>query len=325
MKAMILAAGLGSRLFPLTLDRTKPAVPFLGRPLVGYVAEYLATNGLTELVVNLHHQAESVKDALRSASQLGVTVTFSEELPSILGTGGAFRKARPLLGEEPFLAINGKIITDIDLGPIIERHLADSSLATMVLARNKRNERFTKILTEKDSLIGFGGFPADDDTNALLWTGIHILSPKVFDYIEEGEQDIISCFYRPALKAGGRIAVHVADGLWKEMSTIERYLDASISLLGPNENFIGTNSEIHPTASLHGAVIWDRVTVGAGATLSRVVVTDEVRIPAHSRFRDCAIVNADRVHLDGGPPDKASPGVIEGDLYIVPLEKSDAR
>jgi len=325
MKAMILAAGLGSRLFPLTVDRTKPAVPFLGRPLVGYVAEYLAKNGFTDLVVNLHHQADSVRDALADASQLGVTVTFSEEFPSILGTGGAFRKARPMLGEEPFLAINGKIITDIDLGPIIEKHLSQASLATMVLARNTRNERFTKILTEDDSLVGFGGFPAQEDTDSLLWTGIHILSPRVFDYIGEGEQDIISCFYRPALDAGERISVHVADGLWNEMSTIERYLDASISLLGPAENFIGSNCEIHPSATLAGTVIWDRVTVGEGCRLSRVVVTDDVNIPAHSTFHDCAIVNADRIYRDGGPPEKAPPGFIEGNLYVVPLEKTDGR
>lgn len=318
---MILAAGLGSRLFPLTIDRTKPAVPFLGRPLVGYVAQYLAENGFTDLVVNLHHQAESVRSALSTASEYGASVSYSEEFPTILGTGGAFRKARNLLGDEPFLAINGKIITDIDLGPIVDKHKETGALATMVLLPNSKNERFTDILIEEDRLIGFGGFPSSDQKNALLWTGIHILSPKVFDYIPDGEQDIISCFYRKALVQDETVAVHVADGLWDEMSTIERYLDASLAHLGGSESFFGSDCVISSDAKITRSVIWDRVEVGAGANLSRVVVTDDVRIPAGTTLSDCAVVSAESMRRHGPPPDKAPSGFFSDGIYIVPLEK----
>ena len=323
MKAMILAAGLGSRLFPLTIDRTKPAVPLLGRPLVGYVAQYLAENGFKDLVVNLHHQADSVRSALSRASDLGVTVKFSEEFPDILGTAGAFGKARDLLGDESFLAINGKIITDIDLKPIVQKHMESGAIATMVLFPNRRNERFTKILIEGDRLKGFGSFPSPDDTGSLLWTGIHILSPKVFDYIPEGEQDIISCFYRPALAKGEQIDIHIADGHWNEMSTIERYLDASLSHLGDKGFFVGEDCKISPDASIEKCVIWDRVEIESGATLRRVVVTDDVKIASGTVLSDCAVVSAESIHRHGPPPDKAPTGYFDGDLYIVPLEKID--
>src|ERR687893_1666105 len=106
MKAMILAAGFGTRLFPLTIDRTKPAIPFLGKPLVGYVAEYLSGFGFDEIIVNLHHQPESVKQALGDGSDFGVRIHYTLEQPAILGTAGALWNARDFLQDETFLVIN---------------------------------------------------------------------------------------------------------------------------------------------------------------------------------------------------------------------------
>ena len=122
MKAMILAAGFGTRLFPLTIDRTKPAIPFLGKPLVGYVAEYIAKFGFNDVVVNLHHQPQSVMNALGDGSDFGVKIEYSLEKPEILGTAGALDNARELLENDTFLIINGKIITDINIAEVIETH-----------------------------------------------------------------------------------------------------------------------------------------------------------------------------------------------------------
>ncbi|HNU07034.1 MAG TPA: nucleotidyltransferase family protein, partial [Pyrinomonadaceae bacterium] len=122
MKAMILAAGFGTRLFPLTIDRTKPAIPFLGKPLVGYVAEYVATFGFEDVVVNLHHQPESVRRALGDGKDFGVRIHYTEEIPSILGTAGALDNARHLLEDDTFVIVNGKIITDIDISAAVETH-----------------------------------------------------------------------------------------------------------------------------------------------------------------------------------------------------------
>src|SRR6266850_892541 len=132
MRAMILSAGYGTRLWPLTEDRTKPAIPILGKPLVGYVAEYLARYGCKEIVVNLHHRPESVRRALGDGSRFGVKLDYVEE-PEILGTSGALDNARALLDGETFAVVNGKIITDIDLNAALAHHRAQNALATLVL------------------------------------------------------------------------------------------------------------------------------------------------------------------------------------------------
>src|SRR4028118_584232 len=108
MKAMILAAGFGTRLFPLTIDRTKPAIPFLGKPLVGYVAEYVSRFGFRDVVVNLHHQPDSVINALGDGSDYGVKINYTLEEPEILGTAGGLDNARHLLENDTFLIVNGK-------------------------------------------------------------------------------------------------------------------------------------------------------------------------------------------------------------------------
>src|SRR5689334_19506600 len=112
MKGMILAAGYGERLWPLTADRTKPALPVLGKPLVGYVAEYLARFDIRDVIVNLHHWPESVKRSLGDGRDFGVKLAYVYE-PVILGTSGALDNARSLLEQETFVVINGKLITDI--------------------------------------------------------------------------------------------------------------------------------------------------------------------------------------------------------------------
>src|SRR5690606_32148924 len=191
MKAMILAAGFGTRLFPLTIDRTKPAIPFLGKPLVGYVAEYLATFGFKDIIVNLHHQPDSVIQALGDGPRYGVNITYTREEPDILGTAGALDNARELLGGERFLVVNGKIITNIDIAAAVDAHIRSGAIATMVLKPNVKRERFTVVETNDDGVTGFGDFAtpvteeelrdtAHEIVNPLMFTGIHIMEPEVF-------------------------------------------------------------------------------------------------------------------------------------------------
>ncbi|HSI88751.1 MAG TPA: nucleotidyltransferase family protein, partial [Pyrinomonadaceae bacterium] len=250
MKAMILAAGFGTRLFPLTVDRTKPAIPFLGKPLVGYVAEYLARFGFDDIVVNLHHEPDSVRRALGDGADFGVKIRYSVEQPSILGTAGALAHARALLGNETFLVVNGKIITDIDLGIAVESHRASGAIATMVLLPNEAFERFTVVDTADSRVVGFGEMAdeihesdRDPERRPLMYTGIQILEPRVFDYIPpEGYSDIVPTFYNPAIAAGERINAHIARGRWYELSTIPRYLDISLTMLNGRDVCIGSGS-----------------------------------------------------------------------------------
>ena len=331
MKAMILAAGFGTRLFPLTIDRTKPAIPFLGKPLVGYVAEYVARFGFNEIVVNLHHQPDSVRQALGDGGRFGVRIDYTVEEPNILGTAGALDNARHLLEDDTFLIVNGKIITDIDIAAALDTHKRTGAIATMILKPNTKRERFTIVETDGDFVTGFGSMAAplteDEirDTESeivtpLMFTGIHILEPKVFEYIPRGVySDIVPTFYNPAIAKGEKIAAHVTDANWFELSTIPRYLDISLAMMNGSEVFKGVNCRIAEGAAVKDSVIWDNVTVSRDAHLYRTIVADGVIIEPGEQFENAAIVRADMVRNCDEIPEKALKGYIQGENYIVPL------
>src|ERR1044072_7041212 len=156
MRAIVLSAGYGTRLWPLTEDRTKPAIPILGKPLVGYVAEYLAGYGIDEIVVNLHHRPESVRRALGDGSRFGVKLHYVEE-PVRVGTRGVLDVPLSVVEHERFVVVNVKIITDIDLSAAIETHRKANAIATLVLLPNTRRERFSVVETEAGRITGFRG------------------------------------------------------------------------------------------------------------------------------------------------------------------------
>lgn len=323
MKAMILAAGFGTRLFPLTIDRTKPAIPFLGKPLVGYVAEYIARFGFKEVVVNLHHQPDSVVRALGDGSDFGVKIHYTLEEPDILGTAGALDNARHLLENETFLIVNGKIITDIDISEAVETHKRTGALATMVLKENPLRERFTVVETEDGLVTGFGGFPAPDNMteNApLMFTGIHILDPAVFEYIERGVYaDIVQTFYRNAIPDGKKIAAHVARGNWYELSTIPRYLDISLAMMDSGTVFMGDGCRVAESAAIGNSVLWDDVEIGEDVRLDRTIIADGVKIENGAVFENAAIVRAEMLSHTSQIPEKALKGEYIGENYVVPL------
>lgn len=331
MKAMILAAGFGTRLFPLTIDRTKPAIPFLGKPLVGYVAEYIGKFGFREIVVNLHHQPDSVIRALGDGSQFGVHIEYTREEPRILGTSGALDRARLHLEGDTFLIINGKIITDIDISAALEAHRRTGAIATMVLKPNARREKFTVVETLDGHVTGFGDFaqPLTEEeirdskhepVAPMMFTGIHIFEPRVFDYIpRDVYSDIVPTFYLPALLNGEKIAAHVTDGEWFELSTIPRYLDISLAMMNGSNIHTGSSCSIALTAQVRDSVLWDDVEIEDDVSLYRTIIADGVRIARGEHFENAAVVRAEMVRTCVEIPEKAPKGYIQGDNYIVPL------
>jgi NDP-sugar pyrophosphorylase family protein len=325
MKAMILAAGYGERLWPLTSDRTKPALPVLGTPLVGYVAEYLARYGFEDVIVNLHNQQESVRRALGDGSQFGVRLQYAHE-PVILGTSGALDNARELLEGDTFVVVNGKLITDLDLKAAMQTHRERKALATLVLLRNAKRERFSIVETRDGLVTKFGGMPAPSSAEAeppLMFTGIHILEPRIFEYIPRGVfSDSVTDVYVPAMAGGERIAAHVTEGMWYELSTLGRYLEISLVLLRRrgDDVYAGLNPSIYKGAEVHEAVLWDDVTVERGAFVRRAVLGDGVRISAGERVEDAVVV---RAKLVSGmtPPPKAPKGHVQGDNFVVSLSQ----
>lgn len=351
MRAMILSAGYGTRLWPLTEDRTKPALPILGKPLVGYVAEYLAGYGCREIIVNLHHRPKSVKAALGDGSEFGVTLKYVEE-PIILGTSGALDNARTLLGDETFVVVNGKIVTDIDLNAALETHRATGALATLVLLPNVARERFSVVEVADGFVKGFGGMPAPGgkspeagaggrrheqeadglgreqaqneelvEAAPLMFTGIQILEPRIFDYIPRGVfSHSTTDVYPQAIANGERIAAHIGTGRWYELSTINRYLEISLRLLSERGASIhsGKNCNISPAARVESSILWDNVTVESGARVKRAVLGDGVLIAANEVIENAAVVRSVMVR-EVVPPPKALKGEFHGDNFVVPL------
>ena len=321
---MILSAGYGTRLWPLTEDRTKPAIPILGKPLVGYVAEYLARYGCDEITVNLHHRPESVRRALGDGSRFGVKLQYVEE-PEILGTSGAMDNARALLDGDTFVVVNGKIITDIDLNAAFATHRRSQAIATLVLLPNVACEKFSVVKTADGFLNGFGGMPIvgdfSDNDPPLMFTGIQILEPKIFDYIPRGIfSHSTTDVYPQAIANGERVAVHVATGRWLELSTIPRYLDISLLLLSEEGKSLSTGAgcEISATAEVSDSVLWDNVVVEAGARVKRAVVGDNVSIRAGEVVENAVVVCASLIQ-GKTPPPKALKGEFRGDNFVVPL------
>jgi NDP-sugar pyrophosphorylase family protein len=326
MRAMILSAGYGTRLWPLTEDRTKPAIPILGKPLVGYVAEYVARYGCDEVIVNLHHRPESVRRALGDGSKFGVKLHYVEE-PEILGTSGALDNARPLLEGETFVVVNGKIITDIDLNEAIETHRQASAIATLILLPNTACERFSIVETGEGLLRGFGGMPAKDDFSdecpPLMFTGIQILEPRIFDYIPRSIfSHSTTDVYPQAIANGERVAVHVGSGSWYELSTIRRYLDISLQLMLQSGSAMrvtsGNECDISEDAEVSESILWDNVTVESDARVRRAVLADNVRIPSGEVIENAAVVCASLVE-GKTPPAKALKGEVRGRNFVVPL------
>lgn len=324
MRAMILSAGYGTRLWPLTEDRTKPAIPILGKPLVGYVAEYLGSYGCQEIIVNLHHRPESVRAALGDGKRFGVNLHYVEE-PVILGTSGALDNVRAVLEGETFVVINGKIITDIDLKAAFQTHRRRGAIATLVLLPNITRERFTIVETVDGLLKGFGGMPQPAASFRqdlpLMFTGIQILEPEIFDYIPRGVfSHSTTDVYPEALARGERIATHVGEGMWYELSTPRRYLDISLAMLQRRGESVtaGSGCVISDEAHLSQSVLWDNVAVESGAVVNRAVLGDGVRIQAADVIEESVVVKRSLVHEKTVPP-KALRGEIQGENFVVPL------
>ena len=347
---MILAAGYGTRLWPLTIDRTKPAIPFMGRPLIGYTAEYLAGYGFDDIVVNLHHQPDSVRAALGDGSAFGVRFHYVEE-PVILGTSGAIGNARHLLDGDAFVVINGKLATDIDLREALDTHRRNSALATLILRPNPTRERYSTVNVRDGLINGFGGHPAPESDKAggapgaaqkrgeadearessldasgagevtLMFTGIQILDPRVFEYIPPGVfSHSVTDVYVPAIKRGDRVVAHISRGSWYELSTVRRYLDTSVTLLKREgrDVEVGQGSSIEDGADVTESVLWENVHVAPGARVRRSVLGAGVRVGPGEVFDNAAVVRAE---LARGVerPEKGLRGEFRGSNFVAPI------
>ncbi len=191
MNAFIFAAGLGTRLKPLTDTMPKALVPVGGKPLLAHVIEKLKAAGCKKIVINIHHFGDTIIDYVKSQNSFGVEILFSDERQMLLETGGAIKHAVDLLGDDPFLIHNVDILSNVDLNALIAAHSESDSAATLLVS--KRNSSRALLFSPEGNLTAWTNkttgevkSPYEDidisNLNEFAFSGIHIFSPRLFKY-----------------------------------------------------------------------------------------------------------------------------------------------
>jgi mannose-1-phosphate guanylyltransferase len=233
---MLLCAGFGTRLRPLTDTVPKPLMPLCGVPLLRYNFALLKNAGVREIVINTHHLGKAMeRGALDIARQLGIDLQISREEKQILGTGGGVRRAQKLLGKETFFLLNGDMIFDVDLPAALAAHRKAGAEATMVLAPYPRGATYAAV--EVDARmnvrrIAGRGAPADPSLSKMHFTGVHVLEPELVARLPpEGESDINRIAYVRAMHDGAVVHGFLQEGYWGDLGAPRSFLRANLDVL----------------------------------------------------------------------------------------------
>jgi len=233
MKAMIFAAGLGSRLRPLTNNKPKALVELNGEPLINGVIKKLAAAGVTEIIVNLHHFANELRNYLIESNS-GISIHFSDESRFLLDTGGGLKKAAEFFNDaKPFFAYNVDILSNIDLGKLYHHHLENKAMATLAV-RNRKSSRY--LLFDKElQLSGWENIVSNElrlirgkreDLHPLAFSGIQLIDPKIFETMAEvGKFSIIDVYLRIASTEKVKAYIHDED-YWFDLGTFKQLEEA---------------------------------------------------------------------------------------------------
>lgn len=298
IKAMILAAGLGTRLRPFSLLRPKPLFPILDKPLLKLIIERLRQAGIGPIVVNAHHLREQISAFLNNEPNI-----ILQEEEKILGTGGGLRLALQHFDQAPVLITNGDIFHTIDPAWVYEQHGLSDASVTLVL---HDYPRFNNVLVAKDNrILGFNNASKTSrDAKLLAFTGIHVIDPAVLRIIpRNGFYDILDC-YRAIIRDGGTVRALVVKGhYWTDMGTPVDYLNLHGHLLSgkvdgspfpaapqPPHFYYGDKVDMGKDVCLEDWVcLGSGCKIGDGAKLSRVVVWDGARVAAGGRHADTIV------------------------------------
>lgn len=324
-KGMILAAGLGTRLHPITHKIPKPLVPVLNLPNILYSIDLLARAGIREIVVNAHHLADRLMKHLGDGTRWGVHLTYSRE-EILLGTGGGVKKAESFFGGEPFVLTNSDFITDADLTPWTTSFPQSGSLATMVLLDDpKLTAHYSRVgIDEAGRLCSLPSHTTRPPSRAGLFTGIHFLQASTLSHLQPIPSGINQVLYPALMKESpDRVQGVFFDGpFWMDTGDLYFLWDTSMQLLdrlGRGERWIadllnryGGYREARPglwaapgTKAPEGVSFDGPVLLGAGCTLERGARVASSVLGDGCRLSAGAAV-ARSVLLPGAAPEKGS-------------------
>ena len=351
MKGMILAAGLGTRFRPATYEVPKPMVPLCNRPLLDYAAEAMIGAGVLELIVNLHHLPDPIRDHMERHLGSRCKLQFSLE-EEILGTGGGIRRVRSLLEqEEDFFLLNGDTIQFPSLPELKDSRRGENALAALLLREPPETDRFTRVFYENGRISGFG----EGTGQTLMFAGAHCISRRIFDLLPDREfSGITEDVYLPAVRQKSDTLSGVRyDGPWFDIGTPSRYLSASESIssmmlggeLKPptgsraeqqrksilsdtcriegdvERSVVGSRSIVHAGATVRRSVLWDEVSVRAGCEVTDAIIGNGVELQSGSQVQNAMVCRrldvpyADGILLNNKfafvPIDSSRPSIVE--------------
>ncbi len=326
MRAMILAAGFGTRLKPLTLGLPKPMFPVLNNPLLEHTLDLLSSQGIQDIIVNVHHLPEKIIDHFGDGSKFGVRLQFSRE-EEILGTAGGIKKAQPFLDKGTFLVMNSDVLADIDIKSILTFHKEKKSCLTLAVRKDPEPEKYKPIhLADNGRITQFVDASIKNSsttTERVMFTGIQIMEPEIFSRIPPDKfygttEDVFPTMIEEGLPVYG----FLLDKYWIDMGTRETYIQAQVDALegklklktAPSRNpegplvvppvHIGKDSEISNDAQVgpyavlgngcrirsgavvENSILWEGATIGSGATIQNSIVGKDVAVESDTQVMD---------------------------------------
>jgi mannose-1-phosphate guanylyltransferase len=291
MKALLLAAGHGTRLRPFTFFQAKAALPLMNVPFIRYPMQFSSSQNIQEIVINLHAHPESVQE-VAGVDYKGIPIRYSHE-PEILGTAGAIRNAQKLLGDEPFLVLNSDMICDIPLQTLVEHHQRSQALVTLAIMKGEKWSRYSGLKFNDAEIPRM--LPSSDAAGQRYhYTGVQILNPEIYEHIPSNKKtDIFTDIY-PSLAKDGKIAGFIYDGLWMEMGSLGEYLATAIHLEedplpehlrpeGMQSTPISPTATVEPSAVVAKSILMDGSRVRSGMTVEHCIIGGDVTVTRNAR------------------------------------------
>jgi len=319
--AMVLTAGLGTRLAPLSDLKAKPALPVAGVPLAGRILRWLAGGGVADAVLNLHHRPESITAAVGDGSGFGVRVRYSWE-PRVLGSAGGPARALPLLDAEQFFLVNGDTLTDLDLAALAARHRASGASVTLAVVPNPDPRHYGGVSVDGEGRVR-GFTPPGPGNRGWHFIGVQAVNASVFAPLdpEEPARTIGGIYGELLARQPGGIHAMVAAASFFDIGTAADYLETCLAIgraeaLG--DVFAGARVSVEAGARVTRSVLWDDVVIAGGATVDECVLADGVHIPAGMR-----LVRRVVMACDGRAP--GATDTCAGDLLLSPLDAKRRR
>lgn len=279
--ALVLTAGLATRLRPLSFVRAKAAMPVAGEPLVRRILRQLRASGVTEAVLNLHHLPHTITRVVGDGSDLGVKVRYSWETP-VLGSAGGPRQALPIVGATTFLVANGDTLTNVDIAAVLAEHRRSGALVTMAVVPNKEPEKYGGVLVDADAAVT--GFTRRGSTErSYHFVGVQIAEADAFASVSPGTvaKSVGDLYPRLIATRPGSVRACITTAEFLDIGTPDDYLRTSL-LLARREagaTLHGARTRVDPAARVEESVLWDDVAVEAGSLVRQCVVADGTRVP----------------------------------------------